>query len=144
MWLLTLLSLRAWVSLHPAFPRESCIPASACNCNKIHLAGNTFGLLRNSRKLTVVSKGPSRDPWVAQQFSACLWPRARSWRPGIESHLRFPVHGACFSLWLCLCLSLCVTIMRGKKKQKVQVMCFVMWIYWIKGRLLESLHIDRD
>ena len=39
-----------------------------------------------------------RDPWVAQQFSACLWPRARSWRPGIESHLRFPVHGACFSL----------------------------------------------
>ena len=55
-----------------------------------------------------------RDPWVAQRFGACLWPRARSWRPGIESHIRLPVHGACFSLCLCLCLSLslslCVTI----------------------------------
>ena len=28
-----------------------------------------------------------RDPWVAQRFGACLWPRARSWRPGIESHI---------------------------------------------------------
>ena len=46
------------------------------------------------------------DPWVAQQFSACLWPRPRSWRPGIESHIGLPVHGACFSLCLCLCLSL--------------------------------------
>ena len=27
------------------------------------------------------------DPWIAQRFSACLWPRARSWRPGIESHV---------------------------------------------------------
>ena len=53
-----------------------------------------------------------RDPWVAQRFGACLWPRARSWRPGIESHVGLPVHGACFSLCLCLCLSLslCVTI----------------------------------
>ena len=52
------------------------------------------------------------DPWVAQQFSACLWPRARSWRPRIESHVGLPVHGACFSLCLCLCLSLslCVTV----------------------------------
>ena len=40
------------------------------------------------------------------------WSRARSWRPGIESHIGLPVHGACFSLCLCLCLSLslCVTI----------------------------------
>ena len=48
----------------------------------------------------------SWDPWVAQRFSACLWPGARSWRPGIESHIGLPVHGACFSLCLCLCLSL--------------------------------------
>ena len=49
------------------------------------------------------------DPWVAQRFGACLWPRARSWRPGIESHVGLPVHGACFSPCLCLCpsLSLC-------------------------------------
>ena len=60
----------------------------------------------------------ARDPWVAQQFSACLWPRARSWRPGIESHVRLPVYGACFSLCLCLCpsLSLCATIINKKKE----------------------------
>ena len=44
----------------------------------------------------------NRDPWVAQQFSACLWPRAQSWRPGIESHIGLPVHGACFSLSILL------------------------------------------
>ena len=46
------------------------------------------------------------DPWVALRFGACLWPRARSWKPGIESHIGLLVHGACFSLCLCLCLSL--------------------------------------
>ncbi|CAD7684560.1 unnamed protein product [Nyctereutes procyonoides] len=50
------------------------------------------------------------DPWVAQRFGACLWHRARSWRPGIESHVGLPMHGACFSLCLCLCLSVSVTI----------------------------------
>ena len=28
------------------------------------------------------------DPWVAQWFGACLWPRVRSWSPGIESRVR--------------------------------------------------------
>ena len=56
-----------------------------------------------------------RDPWVAQRFSACLWPRARSWRPGIESHIRLLVHGACMepaspSAYVSASLSLCVTI----------------------------------
>ena len=50
------------------------------------------------------------DPWVAQRFGACLWPRARSWRPGIESHIGLPVHGACFSPCLCLCLSLSLSL----------------------------------
>ena len=50
------------------------------------------------------------DPWVAQWFGACLWPRARSWRPGIESHVGLLVHGACFSLCLCLCLSLSLSL----------------------------------
>uniref|UniRef100_A0A8C0S5M8 Tubulin beta 6 class V n=1 Tax=Canis lupus familiaris TaxID=9615 RepID=A0A8C0S5M8_CANLF len=50
--------------------------------------------------------GAPWDPWVVQRFGTCLWPRARSWRPGIESHVGLPVHGACFSLCLCLCLSL--------------------------------------
>ena len=30
------------------------------------------------------------DPWVVQRFRACLWPRARSWSPGIESRDRVP------------------------------------------------------
>uniref|UniRef100_A0A8C0YXG8 Reverse transcriptase domain-containing protein n=1 Tax=Canis lupus familiaris TaxID=9615 RepID=A0A8C0YXG8_CANLF len=51
-----------------------------------------------------------RDPWVAQRFGACLWPRAQSWRPGIESHVRLPVHGACFSLCLCVCPSLSLSL----------------------------------
>ena len=38
--------------------------------------------------------GPGRDPG----------------RPGIESHIGLPVHGACFSLRLCLCLSLSLSV----------------------------------
>ena len=55
-------------------------------------------------------KRTTGDPWVAQQFGACLWPRARSWRPRIESHVGLPVHGAWFSLCLCLCLSLSLCV----------------------------------
>ena len=58
---------------------------------------------------------------MAQRFGACLWPRARSWRPGIESHIGLPVHGACFSLCLCLCLSLSVTIIHKKKKKNLKL-----------------------
>ena len=50
------------------------------------------------------------DPWVAQRFSVCFWPRARSWSPGIESHVRLPAW-ACFSLLLCLCLSLSLCLL---------------------------------
>ena len=60
----------------------------------------------NSKWMKDLNVRQNRDPWVVQRFSACLWPRARSWRPGIESHVALPVHGACFSLCLCLCLSL--------------------------------------
>ena len=60
------------------------------------------------RKLFKVRSIVLGDPWVAQRFGACLWPRARSWRPRIESHVGLLVHGACFSL--CLSLSLSVTI----------------------------------
>ena len=52
----------------------------------------------------------SWDPWVAQRFGACLCPRAWPWRPGIESHIGLPVHGACFFLCLCLCLSLSLSL----------------------------------
>ena len=62
------------------------------------------------KKCVRKKKMRERDPWVAQRFSACLWPGARSWRPGIESHIGLPVHGACFSLCLCLCLSLSLSV----------------------------------
>ena len=69
------------------------------------------------------------DPWVAQRFAACLWPRARSWRPGIESHVRLP--GAWSLLLplpvsLPLSLSLSLTIVNKfkklkKKKKKIHI-----------------------
>ena len=70
-----------------------------------------------------------RDPWVAQRFSACLWPRARSWRPGIKSYVGLPVHGACFSLCLCLCLSLsfCVTIINKFLKSTLYIWGLGKW-----------------
>ena len=47
---------------------------------------------------------------MAQQFSACLRPRARFGVPGL-SPTSFSLHGACFALCLCLCLSFSVSLM---------------------------------
>ena len=49
------------------------------------------------------------DPWVAQQFGACLWPRAQSWRPGIESHVGLPAWSLLLPLPVSLPLSVCVS-----------------------------------
>ena len=54
----------------------------------------------------VLEKLKIGDPWVVQGFGTCLWPMSRSWWPGIESHVGLTVHGSCFSICLCLCLSL--------------------------------------
>uniref|UniRef100_A0A8P0N6N4 L-Fucosyltransferase n=1 Tax=Canis lupus familiaris TaxID=9615 RepID=A0A8P0N6N4_CANLF len=54
------------------------------------------------------TSGPLPPATVSKYRSK--WPRARSWRPGIESHIGLPVHGACFSLCLCLCLSLSLSL----------------------------------
>ncbi|CAD7683628.1 unnamed protein product [Nyctereutes procyonoides] len=70
------------------------------------ISGNSDLALNLINNLKIFLKRKNQelwDPWVAQRFGACLWPRARSWRPGIESHVGLPVHGACF----CLSLSLC-------------------------------------
>ena len=64
----------------------------------------------NTTNPRVPRKISDRDPWVAQRFGACLWPRVWSWRPGLKSHVGLPVHGACFSLCLCLCLSLSLSL----------------------------------
>ena len=67
------------------------------------------------------SKSFGWDPWVAQRFSACLWPRAQSWRPGIESHVGLPAWSLLLplpmSLPLSLSLSLSVTIINKLKKK---------------------------
>ena len=78
------------------------------NGTEIKLSNNSKGKFRGEK--CYFKKVVYRDPWVAQQFGACLWPRARSWRPGIESYIGLPVHGACFSLCLCLCLSLSLSL----------------------------------
>ena len=52
-----------------------------------------------------------RNPWVAQRFGACLWPRVRSWNPGIESRIRLPGEPASPSACVSASLSLCVSIM---------------------------------
>ena len=90
------------------------------------------------RMSNVQLKGMCRDPWVVQQFSACLWPMTRSWIPEIESHVSLQVNGACFSLCQCLCpsltLSLSVTIINNKKWKEC-VFCFRMkcsdYICWV-------------
>ena len=51
------------------------------------------------------------DAWVAQGFDSCLWPRARSWNPGIESHVKLPAWSLLLPLpaSLPLSLSLCLS-----------------------------------
>ena len=68
--------------------------------------------------LGMTLKVKKRDPWVVQQFSACLWPRARSWRPRIESHVGLPgAWSLLLPLPVSLPLSLCVTIINKFKKK---------------------------
>ena len=57
------------------------------------------------------------DSGVAQWLSVGLRLRAWSWGPGIKSRIGLPV-GTCFSLFLCLCLSLCLSWIVFKKKKR--------------------------
>ena len=50
------------------------------------------------------------DPWGAQRFSACLWPRARSWSPGIESQVGLPAWSPLLPPPVSLPLSLSLSI----------------------------------
>ena len=63
-------------------------------------------------------KKETRDPWVAQRFGICLWPRARSWRPGIESHVGLLAWSLLLPLPMSLPLSLCVSQNKRKEKRK--------------------------
>ena len=68
-------------------------------------------LFNNNHEVVIIimMKG---DPWVAQRFGACLWPRAQSRSPGIESHVRLPTWSLLLPLPVSLPLSpLSMTIM---------------------------------
>ena len=94
----------AWVRITASENKTTTKPRPRDLVDQGHWDKNLFQVFKIFLKISF------RDPWVAQRFGACLWPRARSWRPGIESHIRLPVHGACFSLCLCLCLSLSLSL----------------------------------
>ena len=51
------------------------------------------------------------DAWVAQRLGACLWLRARSWSPGIESHVGLPAWSLLLPLPMSLPLYLSVSLM---------------------------------
>ena len=56
-------------------------------------------------------KGVFGDPWVAQRFGACLQPRACSWSPEIESHVRLPAWSLFLPLPVSLPLSVSLSLM---------------------------------
>ena len=53
------------------------------------------------------------DPWVAQWFGTCFWPRGQSWGPGIGSRIGLPGWSLLLplpvSLPLCVCVCVCVS-----------------------------------
>ena len=105
--------------------RQSCVQGAELSCLQ-DTPGRWRGQARGERRMplflahlslkpgwplpaetTFKKKEKPRDPWVAQRFSACLWPRARSWSCGIGSHVGLPAR----SLLLPppVCLPLCVS-----------------------------------
>ena len=68
----------------------------------------------------VLEKLKKLDPWVVQWFGTCLWPRVRTWRPGIESH--FGLQGMePASPSACVSASLSVTIIKKILKKKLKI-----------------------
>ena len=77
------LSVSSWVS-----PPGQSIHISRSVCLKL----SSSSLLQNLLLALCASylKWYHRDAWVAQRLSICLWLRAWSWGPGIESHIGLP------------------------------------------------------
>ena len=87
------------------YPPRSGQPLSTGKWAESMATGLWEGWCHGERQNTAFRTGRSGDPWVAQGFSACLWPRADPGDQG-SSPTSGSLHGACFSLCLCLCLSL--------------------------------------
>ena len=65
----------------------------------------------------------SWDAWVAQWLGVCLWLRAWSWSPRIESHIRLPVKSLLLPLpvsLLSLCLSWINKIFKNNNNKKIK------------------------
>ena len=70
-------------------------------CNTRTIVSTAVGYIKVVRKVNL------GDPLVAQWFSASLQPRAWSWSPGIESHIRLLAGSLLLSM--SLPMSLCVS-----------------------------------
>ena len=73
--------------------------------NALYGGGGVSGHLLKSNLKT----GWDWAAWGAQWFSAYLWLRARSWRPGIESHVGLPAWGLLLPLPVSPPLSPCLS-----------------------------------
>ena len=91
-----------WMKLKES-KRFNEIEQSRIRCQKTH----------PDKDLCSVHHKITRDPWVAYRFGACLWSRAWSWSPGVESQIRLLAWSLLLPLpaSLPLFLSLCVSIM---------------------------------
>ena len=63
-------------------------------------------------------KRKTRDACVAQELSVCLWLRAWSWRPGMESHVGLPAWSLRLPLPVSLPLSLSLSTINNKSLKK--------------------------
>ena len=59
-----------------------------------------------AKNISYIKKRNLGDPWVAQWFSICLWPRAWSWSPRIKSHIGLPTRSLLLPLPVSLPLSM--------------------------------------
>ena len=60
-------------------------------------------------EITAKKKKNSRGVWVTQWLSICLWLKAWSQGPGMESRIRLPTESLLLPLLMSLLLSLCVS-----------------------------------
>ena len=94
-----------------------------------------------------------RDPWVAQQFSACHRPKAWSWSPGIKSHIRLPAWRLLLPLpvslplsppSLSLCLSWINKILKKKTGGDMSLVSFLFFFFKILFLFIHERHRERQ
>ena len=71
------------------------------------------------------------DTWKVQQLSTCLWPRAWSWSPGIQSHIGVPAWSLFLPLPVSLPLSLCLSWINKQNLKKKMTCVQVLAAAWV-------------